>query len=219
LTEDLGITEKTMKLLRRLSGRSFVYLSGVFLASVLFCGCQTNKPDFSGMPPAQPRAGEDAVRFRVGNLVTVSFSGQYGSDTIPLHEERVQEDGTITLPLIGAVRAAGKTPGDLQKEIHDLYVPKFYVRLTVTVKSQELIYYVGGEVKSPGRQQYLGETTVTKAIQSAGDFTDFAKKTRVMLTRADGKTITVNCVKALKDPKLDLPVFPNDKITVPRTVW
>ncbi len=66
------------------------------------------------------------------------------------HEETIKEDGTITLPLIGSVYAVGKTAGELQNEIYTNYVPKYYVRLTVTVKSGDRVYYVGGEVKSPG---------------------------------------------------------------------
>ncbi len=67
----------------------------------------------------------------IGDLVVVNLSGL--PETIPPHEERIKEDGTITLPYIGAVKAAEKTPGELQNEIHDLYVPKIYSHLTVTV--------------------------------------------------------------------------------------
>ncbi len=125
----------------------------------------------------------------------------------------------LPFPYIGPVRAVGKTAGELQTEIHDLYVPKYYVRLTVTVSSPQRVFYVGGEVKQPGRQLYIGETTVTKAIQSAGDFTDFANQKKVKLIRHNGEVITVNCVKALKDPTLDPPVYPGDQIQVPRRIF
>ena len=52
------------------------------------------------------------------------------------------------------------------------------------------------------------------AIKAAGGFTDFANKKRVKLTRADGTTETVNCIKALEDPHLDLEVFPGDGIAL-----
>ena len=87
----------------------------------------------------------------------------------------------------------------MQNEIHDLYVPKYYVRLNVTVKPGDRIYYVRGEVKQPGREIYVGETTVTKAITSAGDFTDFANH-NVKLIRANGEVIKVDVDKALEDP-------------------
>ena len=84
----------------------------------------------------------------MGETVIVDLTGT--ADQIPEHSEPIKEDGTITFRYIGAVQAAGKTPGELQNEIHNLYVPKYYVRLTVTVKSEDRVYYVGGEVKQAG---------------------------------------------------------------------
>jgi protein involved in polysaccharide export with SLBB domain len=213
------------------------WLGMLLLTGLVVAGCATseeNRP-FSPLPPdlagsqgiaatnpataTSPATGglgsvwKDADRFAIGDLVTVKFSGTI--DTIQQHEERIKGDGTITLYLIGPVKADGKTPGELQREIHDLFVPKYYKRLTVIVTGEQRVYYVGGQVRQPGRQVYLGATTVTKAIQSAGDFTDFAARKRVELTRADGKTITVDCVKAARDPSLDPPVFPGDKVNVP----
>ena len=175
-----------------------------------------------GTPIAGPESSgiftSGSDRFAVGDLVRVIFSGI--TDPIQPHEERIKEDGTITLPLIGAIKADGKTPGELQKAITSAYVPDYYKRLTVTVTSDRRVYYVGGQVRQPGRQEYIGTTTVTKAIQSASDFNDFADRRNVVLTRADGKKFTVNCLKAAKDPALDLPVFPGDKIEVPlRGLW
>ncbi len=158
-----------------------------------------------------------AARFHIGDTVTVDYSGT----VVPIPEsvQTITEDGTISLPLIGAVRALGKTAGELQGDIHDLYVPKWYVRLTVTVSSPQRVFYVGGEVKQPGRLIYAGETTVTKAIQSAGDFTDFANRKRVKLIHHNSDVIIVNCDKALQDPTLDPPVYPGDQIQVPRRIF
>lgn len=111
--------------------------------------------------------------------------------------------------------AVGKTPGELQKVITQLYVPNYYVNLAVTVTAMNRVYYVGGEVGHPGPEEYLGQTTVTKAIQSAGDFTMFANHT-VWLTRSDGTRIQVNVDKALQDSASDPPVFPGDQIEVRR---
>ena len=54
--------------------------------------------------------------------------------------------------------------------------------------------------------------------QAAG-FTDFANKKKVKLTRVDGRTQTVNCIKALDKPSLDPEVYPGDKIYVRRRIW
>ena len=108
----------------------------------------------------------------------------------------------------------------MQNEIHDDYVPKYYVRLTVTVKSGDRVYYVGGEVKGPAAQLYVGDTTVTKAIQSAGGLTDFANHSKVWLTRAsNGQRIQVDYDDALKNPAKDPPVYPDDQINVEKRLF
>jgi protein involved in polysaccharide export with SLBB domain len=196
-----------MKLFVR--GLFCVLLAGFFLTG---CG-SAPRPALTG-GSAPPEA--EAARFHVGETVSIIFSGI--PDMLPPHEEQIKEDGTITPPLIGPVRAVGKTAGELQTEIHDLYVPKYYVRLNVVVKPGDLIYYVRGEVKQPGRQLYVGKTTVTKAITSAGDFTDYASH-NVKLIRANGEVIKVNVDKALEDPSLDPQIYPGDQVTVDRRIF
>lgn len=193
-----------------------LFVRGLFacvclFATVIFTGCDTTS---QGQLNLQPRPGADVARFRVGETVIVTFSGA-PVEIFP-HEEPIKEDGTITLPLIGAVTAIGKTSGELQKEIYANYVPKYYVRLTVTVKSGDRVYYVGGEVNSHGsRQLYVGDTTVTKAIQSAGGLTDFANHSKVWLTHTStGQRIRVDYDKALENPAKDPPVYPDDQINV-----
>jgi len=235
-----------MKSFWRLSGLGSVISCGALLGVLLFSGCAApeepvffSEPAAAGVPAAAAkptakptataaptaaatpsailRGGGQSDIFGLGDQVIVIFS----DTSLQPHEERIKDDGTITLHLIGTVKAVGKSPGELQKEIQELYVPKYYQpgRLTITVKSQERAYYVGGEVRNPNRYIYSGAITVTKAIQTAGDFTDFANMKKVRLTRADGKNITVNCKKAQEDATLDPPVFPGDKVHVPRRFW
>lgn len=221
------------KTISQIAGSSTLWVGLVAMIGCLLVGCQTqdNQVKFTAIAEegsvsdtnTAPTTGpisetEIGGRFAIGDLVKVTFSGT--TDAILPHEERIKDDGTITLPLIKAIKADGKTAGELQKAITDAYVPDYYKRLTVTVSSDQRVYYVGGQVRSPGPQLHRGAMTVTKAIQSAGDFTDFADRRKVFLTRADGKKFTVNCVKAAKDPALDLQVYPNDKIEVPmRGIW
>ena len=203
---------------------------GLALAAFVFTGCSSvNAPIFSDTPAPPPTTASttntspsasndpEVARFHVGDTVTVNLSGL--PETIDPHTEPIKEDGTITMPGIGHVQAAGKTAGELQNEIHDLYVPRLYLHLTVTVSTGDRVYYVRGEVKEPGRQLYVGETTVTKAITSAGDFTDFANRRNVLLTRANGQQIKVNCNKVLNGDEPDPPVYPNDQIVVKKSIW
>ena len=199
-----------MKLLKQLTGCLMVTL-----ALLLLVGCETIGSSGSG-PKETPAP---SIVFKVGDLVIVTFSG-LGGTPIPPHEERIKEDGTVTLSLIGSVKAVGKTPGQLQKDIRDLYVPAYFgPSLNITVKAQERYFYVGGEVKANGRYPWVEGMTAVKAIQNAGGLTDYANHKKVRITRQSGKQLTVNYDKALENPALDIPVYPDDSINVPKKIW
>lgn len=178
---------------------------------LLVMGCQTpaNKAARAGAS-----VEESLGRLRPDDLVSVVFSGAPAPPD--RFDGRVKEDGHISLPLVGIVLAAGKSTGELEKEIRDLYVPRFYVNLNVNVNSENRYFFVDREVKKPDRIVHSGKITVLQAIASAGGFTDFANKKKVQLIRANGEIHRVNCIKAQANPELDLPVFPGDKIIVPR---
>jgi protein involved in polysaccharide export with SLBB domain len=206
------------KLIRKLWAAPRTWFVLLPLLGLLAAGCQATKEDikFTHVPEdgefADGASSEDVGRFAVGDLIRITFSG--ASFEIPPHEESIKEDGTITLPLIGSVQAAGKTQGELQRNIEDRYVPDYYRRLTATIISDQRVYFVSGQVRQPGRQVYIGATTVLKAITSAGGFTDFADRKRVVLTRADGRRQVVDCNRAARDAAQDPAVFPGDRIEV-----
>ena len=217
------------------------------VAAIWFTGCShlyyadPNPPTpfaFPGQPPApqqvaslDPRvpsgvssAPVPATRsnasdmLRVGDNITVSFSDIPAPGILPV-TQRIREDGRITLPFNVILVAAGKTVGQLQEEIRNAYVPSTYRQMTPSVKTEERVFFVDGEVKLPGRLPYLGEMTVLRAITSAQGFTDFAKRKKVELRRASGQKLIINWYKAIADPNLDPAVFPNDQIIVHRRIW
>jgi len=171
------------------------------------------------VPPSAAAGGQTNPvgpdTLRAGDRIMVSFSGL----PIPMekHEEQIREDGYINPPFLGrAVKAAGKSIGQLQEELQKLYVPDYFKSATITVRRQDSYFFVGGEVKAAGQKPYLSEMTVLKAIQAAGDFTEFSKKTKVQVIRANGhKEKPVNCVKSIKSPEFDVPILPGVQIIVP----
>jgi protein involved in polysaccharide export with SLBB domain len=196
-----------------------LFLSTCLLAGGILAGCDTAPANQTHAAPANIPV---MARFQVGDTVIISFSGLPSGDPMEStpHQEPIKDDGTITLPYIDSVMAAGKTAGELQTEIHDLYVPKYYLNLTVTVSPGDRVYYVGGEIKGDGRQLYVDGTTVTKAIQSAGGLTDFANHHGIKLIRAaTGQVISVDYDEALQNPAEDPPVYPGDQINVSRKLW
>jgi polysaccharide export outer membrane protein len=218
-----------IKMKRVLSSSPVVWLSSAFLLAYILLGAGCSSDKTASIPPAGPgpRLGsgpgggqktpqilDDPDALRVGELLVVEFTGV--QDPPVRHEERIKQDGRITLPSIGPVQAAGVTRGQLEEAIHEKYVPNYYKQLTVTVRNEGRYFYVGGQVKNPSQYPYLKEMTVLRAIANAGDFTDFAKKSDVKVTRSDGRQITINCIKAQRDPRLDVPIYPDDRIFVPR---
>ncbi len=171
---------------------------------------KTNAPDKGMMIDRNPP-------IRPGDKIKVEFSG-VGVETAGLKtiETEVKEDGTISLEHLGPVKVAGKSLGEIEREIRAAYVPKFFLNLNVVVTGPDKVYYVGGQVKLPGRQLYIGRVTVLQAIQTAGDFTDFADKKNVVLTRPGGERLVIDCKKAKRNPKLDVEVYPQDRIDVPQ---
>lgn len=229
---------------RRMVGMG-VAVMGLLLAGLFLSGCKSG-PDkrFAEIPslttPARPAAtvsaappasGAASVQagasvpdenspidvFHSGMAVTITYADLPGAPTAPV-DDSIKADGTITLIQNQTFKAEGKTRSQLEQEVHDRYVPNIFKTMTVSIQPQHSsrFYTVGGEVKRPDRFVYISRIHLLGAIQSAGDFTDFASRKKVRVTRANGQTFIINCVKALRDPKLDVEIYPGDTITVPR---
>jgi protein involved in polysaccharide export with SLBB domain len=84
--------------------------------------------------------------------------------------QTVREDGMISLPFIGDVRAGGKTPGELRSELMELYARELKKpELLVLVRSRAArLVYVGGEVVKPSALEMRQGMTVLEAIMAAG---------------------------------------------------
>jgi polysaccharide export outer membrane protein len=181
-------------------------------------GAAPAAPTTPGGFPGLPSAGETSSLLRAGDMVTISFSDIPLPGLQPVNVQ-LGNDGKITLPFNVIVNAVGKTCRQLEQEIRAEYVPKYYKYLTVTAKTELRYYHVGGEVKLPHQIEYRGEVTVLRAIEAAGGFTDFAKKSKVRLRRVGGEELIVDWEKAARDSRKDPPVYPGDYIYVPRRLW
>jgi protein involved in polysaccharide export with SLBB domain len=199
-------------------GRRLIWAASFACVTVFLAGCVTN----TGQPPAGPTppvSDPNAllnIPLQSGDSIEVDLTGT--PETIPPSTSLLSGAGTISLPHLPTnVVAIGRTPHQLESDIHDLYINDgIYTSINVTVTPGPRYYYVGGEVNQTGnsKQLYTGRVTVLSAITAAGGFNNFAARTRVQLTRQDGKIFLLNCKKALKDPSLDLEVFPGDRVFV-----
>ena len=206
-----------------LRAKIIITWSSLLIAAVFLIGCVSNS-NGSLQPPVSQKVSNIEQKSAInevpssdllepGNPVTISFSGL---STVPLPFTcRIREDGTITPPYLNKqIKAAGKTIGALEQELEKEYVPKIYRTINVTIRTAERFYFVGGEVRQPSRQPYIGRITVSQAIQSAGDFTDFADQRKVRVFRSNNKVQIVDCKAALEDPTKDVLIYPGDRIVV-----
>lgn len=180
-------------------------------------GCEsldTGNPNRPHGSPAAEHGSLTSETINIGDAVIVTFSDL--PIVIPDFKERVKSDGSVTLLYSQKFQFAGKNRGDIEAEIRARYVPAYFNNLTVTIQLAERFFFVDGEVKRSDRYVVAGETTVLKAIASAGGLTPFAKRSKIRLTRANGQSYKVDYDAALANPALDLPVYAGDKITVPR---
>ncbi len=164
---------------------------------------------------------ETSEIIRPGDVLLITFADLPKDYTLPAFDQRVKDDGSITLLYNQPFQAAGKRTGEMEREIRAFYVPRYFINMTPTVRisTENRFYYVGGEVRAPGKFPYISGITVSKAIAAAGGFTDFANKRSVKLTRPSGRKQTVNCNQVIDHPERDPLVFPDDSIHVNRRIF
>jgi polysaccharide export outer membrane protein len=194
-------------------------------------GTQPPKPDgVPGTPAAAPIAvdpitGKPAVAapvntrtFLIGaeDIIAVSV---FENTSFSVAPQAVRPDGKITMPLLGEILAADKTPEELADEIKKILVDR-YMRepphvqvIVVDVRSKN--YYLQGEVNKPGKYPLVVPTTVMRALVNAGGFRDFANKKDIKIQRG-GKIYRFNYVEASKGKHLeqDILLQPDDIIFV-----
>lgn len=98
---------------------------------------------------------------------------------------QVRPDGKISMPLIGELQAAGRTPLQLENEITDK-LKAFIAQPDVTVIVEQINsqkFNILGKVSKPGSYPLTATTTVLDAIAGAGGFLDFAKQKDVYILR------------------------------------
>lgn len=97
----------------------------------------------------------------------------------------VRPDGKISVPLVGELQAAGRTPLQLEQDIKEKLL-KYMTDPEVVVIVQKINsenFNVVGMVTRPGSYPLTVTTTVMDAIATAGGFRDFAKKKDVRILR------------------------------------
>lgn len=132
----------------------------------------------------------------------------------------VETNGTVLLPLIGQVRATGRTVKDLSNDIAlklgEKYVKDPLVTVTVVESASQKVT-VDGAVMQPGIYPISGNTTLTQAVALARGTIEDANLREVAVFRNEGekRMAAVFDLSAIRSGKMaDPQVVANDVIVV-----
>lgn len=109
----------------------------------------------------------------------------FGADELA-REGMVDSSGGFSMPLLGQIAAAGKTPAQLEEAIADGLRGRFVRNPKVTVsvtKVQSRTVTVDGAVALPGVYPVVGETTLQQVVAQARGTTEFAQLREVVVFR------------------------------------
>lgn len=173
--------------------------------------------------PAATRVTDLSYMIEPGDELDVRFF--YNPE---LNEQvTVRPDGAISLPLVGKVRAAGRSVDDLEAGLRSQYANELrQANITVIVRGfagQRV--YVDGEVGQPQMVNMVGNLTAMQAISSAGGLTADSKLEEVVVIRrgpgevAQPIVIPLNLQRVLEgtDTQQDISLQPYDIVFVPKT--
>src|SRR5882724_4178366 len=204
------------------------FVSMVMLGMLLpwLAGCQGTKPVY----PTSTAAAEAAAASMTVNTSTPLREGDvvkitYEADTNMNVSVKIQLDGNISAALIGDVKAAGKTPVELQTDLMKRYERLLKVNdITVTLISSAASIYVTGAVLKPGRFAMDRPMTALDAIMEAGGFDPTqAKPSAVMILRVENgqqQHYELNLKRALKGEDSSLFYLkPYDIVHVPEKTF
>lgn len=228
--------------------RSF---SSLVLLVILVLGMQAQNTHVGVFDGDNPATTEDTSTPRTGTLVVKPHAGaepyRLGpQDTVAIRVLDMEElgqapypidlRGYLTLPMVGAVHAAGLTVDELQQEL-TVKFRQFLQSPVVVVSVAEFHSQpvsVLGAVEKPGVHQIEGNKTLFEVISEAGGLRQDAGNTIKITRRIDSGTlpipeaatdatgqfsigeVSIRSVMEAKDPSENIPIKPHDVITVPK---
>jgi len=156
---------------------------------------------------------------------TISISDAYHKDELTL-SKKIQIDGTVMLPELGAVGVAGYTRSELEvllMEKYSPYYPQLDIKVDIANTGGGKKIFIYGEVAAPGEKNFQGDETVFEVVMKAGPSKDTANLGRVRLIRADPRdpaVFEINIGDLLEngDSSFNMHVQELDIIYVPPTM-
>ncbi len=194
----------------------------VILGILAGAGCVSQSGPVTEGPP--PGGSEVVEKYRIGADDTLSVS-VWRNPELSVNAV-VRPDGMITVPVIGDVIAAGKTPEEVASDIkerlsHYIRNPQVTVSVTRLVSNAYLTRVrVTGAVVQPVSSPHRPGMTVLDAVLEAGGVTEFAAPDNARLYRkVDGKInaypIHLKQILQKGDLSTNYELLPGDIISIP----
>lgn len=190
------------------------------MVAIALAGCGVKAPNYDYASEPDPRNTEYVLG--IGDVLQINVWENGGLTT----EGTIRPDGTITMPLVGDLKAVGETPTSLKAMIKTRlsdFVKLEISEITVAVQAAHSYRFtVSGEVLRPGVFTESYYVTVAEACALAGGFTRFAKRNEMKLMRRDAKTGEVRQIPLVYDmlvngsrPDMNLVLLAGDSLYVP----
>ena len=188
------------------------------------------------MPAVSASSSATPSNYILGAEDTISVR-VFAADDIPDRPAQIGNDGTVTLPMVGRVHAAGLTIDQLQGTLVTAY-KKYFKDPQVTVQvtdSRSQPVSVAGNVAIPGVVQLRGNRNLMEVISQAGGLRADAGDSVLITRNLSEGTIPVagaftdptgkfsvahmnirKVMSRFKNPELNIQIKPHDVITIPR---
>jgi protein involved in polysaccharide export with SLBB domain len=157
-------------------------LAAVVVVGLQVAGCYTDYGPVAASPEPMIQPASVATRLQAGDKLKVTIYGEEALSGI----YQISPSGDIAMPLVGTIKAAGRTRTELEREIARRYASgKYLQEPKVTVDDVELRpIYVVGEALRPGSYPYTSGLNVLTALAVAGGPTYRASRDRVFIQHA-----------------------------------
>lgn len=155
----------------------------------------------------------------VGDVLNINV---YDEPDMSVPRVLISDTGTIAVPVLGEVKAVGKTPAQLKQDIIKALVPDYLVNPIIDVTIVEYRpYFITGEVNKPGQYPYFPGLTLRQAISIAGNMTERGSEGKMTVVPAGKNPVDPKSGKskdAVKVP-MDYLVKPGDTITIDQSFF
>lgn len=137
---------------------------------------------------------------------------------------QLSPDGTISMPLIGAVRLQGLTTDQAAAAITRKLGDGFLVKPEVSVSIESRIrrtITVLGQAQRPGVFELPAhrQLSLVEAIGMAGGVTRIGNGKKISLKRSDGKVQIINLSTITTGKGTDIPLRDGDVVTIPESLF